>query len=160
MTQKLTCESGDCRFGSYQSHHQNQNRKSAGHASERQGTKNGLRSSPAPPERGRSGRTVQLKELGPTLTSAQPSWRGIWREQSADVARNRRIPAPERDPDSTAPIGKGRVLPKGRRRIPPPEPAAAPIQVPPNTPREGREEDPGTADIQIEEEEQPPGEPV
>ena len=39
-------------------------------------------------------------------------------------------------------------------------PATAPIQVTHNTPREGSKEDPGTPDIGIEEEEQPPGVPA
>ena len=40
----------------------------------------------------------------------------------------------------------------------PPGPATDPIQAPPNTLREGREGDPGTTYIEIEEEKQPPGE--
>ena len=55
--------------------------------------------------------------------------------------------------------GQGQGPARGMATGSPQGPATATIQVPPSAPREGCEEHPGTTDLDIEEEGQPPGEP-
>ena len=63
-------------------------------------------------------------------------------------------------PIQGGPLGQWQEPAREKSASPPPGPATDTIQVLTSNPGEGYEEDPGTKDIEIEEEGQPPGEPT
>ena len=83
-----------------------------------QGTEDGQGGSQAPPEKGRSWKTVRHKEIKRTWTSPQPCLRISWRRLSEEVSRIRRSQTQGWYPGRDAPSGKGRVLPEGRGQTP------------------------------------------
>ena len=90
--------------------------------------------------------------------SKESASEGKGRRHSGRSHKEQKKPGTGNEPRPGCSHWQGQSPARGGLTTHPPGPATDPIQAPPNTLREGREGDPGTTYIEIEEEKQPPGE--